>query len=138
MPSAESIRVSAAASAMLRPGIRRRRTATRRIKVYVHRVCADVLVVVVAGTAVVVVVIVRVIVTIAAVIAAVIVTAVPGRIAVIDTAVINDGRAVPTTVPAAVAPTATPMAHHCAYRNTSTKPDNACSHHGASGVPGVT
>lgn len=90
--------------------------------------------VIVVDIAVVIVVVVRIVVTVAAVIATVIVSAVPSGIAVIGSTVIDDRGAVPTTVPAAVSPTATAVAHHRAHRDPSSKPDYACGHHRARGI----
>src|SRR5580704_9633089 len=88
------------------------------------------------GIVVVVRVIVGVVVAIAAVIATVVVPAVPGRIAVVRTAVIDHGGAVPPTVPTAVSPAATSAAHQCSDSDPGAEANDSGSGHVSRAVPG--
>ena len=93
----------------------------------VHRVSANVLVVVRAViVAVVVVVVIRVVIAITPVVATVIVAAVPGRVSVVRPAVIHNRGAVPAAVPTAIPPTATAMTHHRSDGDPRAESNNAC------------
>src|SRR5271166_3186747 len=103
----------------------------------VHRVSANVLVVVRAViVAVVVVVVIRVVIAITPVVATVIVAAVPGRVSVVRPAVIHNRSAVPAAVPTAIAPAATPVTHHCPNGYSRAEPNDSCRNYVASGIAG--
>jgi hypothetical protein len=75
------------------------------------------------------------IVVVTTVIAVVVITAVPGRIAVVCPAVIDDSGTVPAAVPTAVSPAATTTTHHGPDRDPGTESDYAGGSDIASAIP---
>jgi hypothetical protein len=69
------------------------------------------------------------------VIAVVVITAVPGRIAVVCPAVIDDSGTVPAAVPTAVSPAATTTTHHGPDRDPGTESNYAGGSDVASAIP---